>query len=107
MGLFRLIIDTPVKLGGAAYTEGSFLWVVNNIFFQYYSLLITIVCIIVFIVVSYATKQPDYAKIKGLTFSTLSAADRAENRASWNWKDVFLSVLLIALIIAIYTYFTG
>jgi SSS family solute:Na+ symporter len=107
MGLFRLIIDTPVKLGGAAYTEGSFLWVVNNIFFQYYSLLITIVCILVFIIVSYSTRQPDYSKINGLTFSTLSAEDRAENRASWNWKDVILSVLLVAIIIAIYTYFTG
>jgi SSS family solute:Na+ symporter len=107
MGLFRLIIDTPVKLSGVAYPEGSFLWIMNNIFFQYYSLLITIVCILVFIIVSYATRQPDYAKIKGLTFSTLSAEDRAENRASWNWKDVFLSVLLIALIIVIYTYFSG
>jgi Na+/proline symporter len=58
MGLFRLIVDTPVKLGGDAYTEGSFLWVVNNIFFQYYSLLITIVCILVFIIVSFATRPP-------------------------------------------------
>src|SRR6186997_886793 len=107
MGLFRLIVDTPVKLGGAAYTEGSFLWIVNNIFFQYYSLLITIVCILVFIIVSYATKQPDYAKIKGLTFSTLSAEDRAENRATWNWKDVILSVLLVLAILAVYIYFTG
>src|SRR6187402_3381370 len=107
MGLFRLIVDTPVKLGGAAYTEGSFLWIVNNIFFQYYSLLITIVCILVFIIVSYATRPPDYAKINGLTFSTLSAQDRLENRSSWNWKDVFFSVLMIVLIIAIYSYFTG
>jgi SSS family solute:Na+ symporter len=107
MGLFRLIVDTPVKLGGAAYTEGSFLWIVNNIFFQYYSLLITIVCILVFIIVSYATKQPDYAKISGLTFSTLSSEDRAAQRATWNWKDVVLSVLLVLAIIAIYTYFTG
>jgi SSS family solute:Na+ symporter len=72
MGLFRLAVDTPVKLMGNAYPEGSFLWIVNNIFFQYYSLLITIVCIIVFILVSYATPKPDYAKISGLTFSTLS-----------------------------------
>src|SRR6187549_627089 len=107
MGLFRLIVDTPVKLGGAAYTEGSFLWVVNNIFFQYYSLLITIVCIIVFLVVSYATKPPDYAKISGLTFSTLTPQDRLEKRASWNAKDVILSILLVVAIIAIYTYFTG
>jgi solute:Na+ symporter, SSS family len=107
MGLFRLIVDTPVKLGGAAYTEGSFLWVVNNIFFQYYSLLITVVCILVFIIVSYATKQPDYAKIGGLTYSTLTEQDRKEMRATWTIKDVLLSLLLIALIIAIYTYFTG
>jgi len=96
-----------VKLMGTTYTEGSFLWVVNNIFFQYYSLLITIVCIIVFLVVSYATKPPDYAKIGGLTFSTLSAEDRRETRASWNAKDVILSILLVATIIAIYVYFTG
>jgi SSS family solute:Na+ symporter len=107
MGLFRLIVDTPVKLGGDSYTEGSFLWVVNNIFFQYYSLLITIVCILVFIIVSYATRPPDYAKIHGLTFSTLSEQDRQENRLSWNWKDVVLSVLMIALIVAIYMFFTG
>jgi len=107
MGLFRLIVDTPVKRGGAAYTEGSFLWIVNNIFFQYYSLLITIVCILVFIIVSYATRPPDYVKISGLTFSTLSKQDRLENRASWNWKDVAFSILLVAAIIAIYTYFTG
>ena len=107
MGLVRLIIDTPVKLGGTPYEEGSFLWIMNNIFFQYYSLLITIVCIIVFLVVSYATKPPDYAKISGLTFSTLTPQDRLETRASWNAKDVILSILLIAAIIAIYMYFTG
>jgi len=107
MGLVRLIIDTPVKLGGTSYEEGSFLWIMNNIFFQYYSLLITIVCIIVFLVVSYATKPPDYGKISGLTFSTLTPRDRLENRASWNAKDVILSLLLIAAIVAIYMYFTG
>src|ERR1051325_4874615 len=73
MGLFRLAVDTPVKLMGTPYTQGSFLWVVNNIFFQYYSLLITLVCILVFIIVSHATEKPDYAKIGGLTYSTLTA----------------------------------
>jgi SSS family solute:Na+ symporter len=107
MGLFRLAVDTPVKLMGTTYTEGSFLWIVNNIFFQYYSLLITLVCIIVFIIVSYATKKPDYVKIGGLTFSTLTEEDRIATRSTWSAKDVVLSVLLVAIIIAIYVYFTG
>ena len=107
MGLFRLAVDTPVKLMGTTYEEGSFLWIVNNTFFQYYSLLITLVCIIVFLVVSYATRKPDYAKIEGLTYSTLTAEDKAASRASWNAKDVILSVLLVLLILAIYIYFKG
>ena len=107
MGLFRLAVDTPVKLMGTTYEEGSFFWIVNNIFFQYYSLLITIVCIIVFIVVSYATAKPDYSKIGGLTYSTLTEEDRRASRATWKTKDVVLSVLMIALILAIYIYFRG
>src|SRR3954468_17476478 len=107
MGVFRLIVDTPVKLSGVTYTEGSFLWVVNNIFFQYYSVLITLVCIAVFIIVSYATMQPDYAKINGLTFSTMSAEDKRASRASWTSADVIQAIVLVGLIITIYAYFTG
>ena len=108
MGVFRLAVDTPIKLNpGTAYTEGSFLWIVNNIFFQYYSLLITIVCIIVFLIVSYATPKPDYQKISGLTFSTRSEQDRLETRASWNATDVIASILLLAAIVGAYLYFTG
>jgi SSS family solute:Na+ symporter len=108
MGLFRLAVDTPVKLSSNfVYEKGSFLWIVNNIFFQYYSLLITLVCIVVFIVVSYMSKAPDYAKISGLTFSTLTEKDRKESRSTWSSKEVVFSVLLVAIIIAIYLYFTG
>ena len=107
MGVFRLIVDTPVKLSGKTYTEGSFLWVVNNIFFQYYSVLITLVCIATFLIVSYSTKQPDYAKISGLTFSTMTAEDKRASRATWTSADVIQAVVLVGLIIAIYVYFTG
>ena len=107
MGLFRLAVDTPVKLMGTSYAEGSFLWVVNNIFFQYYSLLITLVCIVVFVAVSFATRRPDYAQIKGLTFSTMTAEEKRATRNTWNNKDVVLSILMVLAIIAIYIYFRG
>ncbi|MGB5847957.1 MAG: sodium:solute symporter [Ignavibacteriaceae bacterium] len=108
MGLFRLAIDTPVKLiEGFSYDTGSFLWVINNIFFQYYSLLIFIVCIIVMIIVSYSTEAPNYDRISGLTFSTMTQEHRDESRSSWDAKDVIGSVLVLVLILAAYLYFTG
>jgi SSS family solute:Na+ symporter len=108
MGLFRLAVDTPVKLmDNFVYDQGSFLWVVNNIFFQYYSLLIFIVCAIVMVVVSYMTEEPSYDKISGLTYSTTSQGDRTVSRGSWNRIDVIASAIVLALILAAYLYFTG
>jgi SSS family solute:Na+ symporter len=74
IGLFRMVVDTPVTLGlpgfEHGYQEGSFLWIVNNIYFQYFSVLITIVSAIVMVIVSYATPKPDARKIAGLAFRT-------------------------------------
>lgn len=108
MGIVRLAIDTPVMLTeGFAYTEGSFLWVVNNTFFQYYSLLIFLVCAVVMLAVSYATEPPPPEKIRGLTFGTLSAEDRADTKASYTRWDVIASVAVVLLIVVAYLYFTG
>jgi len=108
MGLARLAIDTPVKLmKGFSYPEGSLLWIINNIFFQYYSILILVVCALVMIAVSYATEKPDYEKIRGLTYGTESDEDRAKSRASWSAIDVIFSCVVLAIIIAAYLYFRG
>ncbi len=108
LGLFRLAIDTPVKLiEGFKYSEGSLLWIINNIFFQYYSILILIVCAVVMVMVSYATTRPDYQKISGLTFGTITDKHRQESRSSWNAVDVIASVVVVAAILAAYLYFRG
>ena len=108
LGLFRLAVDTPVKMStGFSYTQGSFLWIVNNIFFQYYSLLIFVVCIIVMIGVSYLTEEPVYEKLEGLTFATTTSAHKEESRKSWDARDVIASVILCLIILGIYIYFSG
>jgi SSS family solute:Na+ symporter len=108
LGLFRLAVDTPVKLVEEfAYAEGSFLWIVSNTFFQYYSILILLVSAGVMYAVSYMTNVPDPVKINGLTYGTLSAEDRAASRASWNKWDVVASAAIVAAILAAYLYFTG
>jgi SSS family solute:Na+ symporter len=108
LGLGRLAIDTPVKLGGGFhYTEGSFLWVINNIFFQYYSLLIFVISLAVMFVVSYLTEAPAYEKISGLTYATATEDHRRESRASWKKTDVIFSALVLLLILCAYLYFVG
>jgi SSS family solute:Na+ symporter len=110
-GAFRMIVDTPVtmKLPGYenGYTQGSFLWIVNNINFQYFSVLITVVSGIVMVVMSYATAAPEYGRLKGLTFATATQEDKDVTRASWEKKDVFFSAFILACILGAYIYFSG
>jgi SSS family solute:Na+ symporter len=111
LGVFRMLVDTPVTLGlpgfEHGYAEGSFLWIVNHIYFQYFSVLITIVSAVVMVVVSYLTEVPDYDKIKGLTYGTITDEDRQQTRSSWNWVDVTASAAVLGAILGAYLYFRG
>jgi SSS family solute:Na+ symporter len=111
LGLFRMLVDTPVTLGLAGfkdgYPEGSFLWIVNNIYFQYFSVLITIVSAVVMVAVSHMTAEPDYSKLQSLTFETLTKEDRAHTRASWDWREVGASAVVLVCILGAYLYFRG
>jgi SSS family solute:Na+ symporter len=110
LGIFRMMVDTPVTLGVGGfngYSEGSFLWIVNNIYFQYFSVLITIVSAIVMVAVSYATAAPDMQKIQSLTFGTATDADRRKTRAGWGWKEVAASGVVLLCILGGYLYFRG
>lgn len=108
MGLFRLAIDTPVTLmEGYAYEEGSFFWIINNIFFQYYSLIIFLVSGLVMIGVSYATEPPSLAQITNLTLGGVTADQKAAVKESYTTVDILASALVLVLILAAYLYFTG
>jgi SSS family solute:Na+ symporter len=108
LGIFRLAVDTPVKLvEGFTYAKGSFLWIVHNIYFQYYSVFIFIVCVIVMVAVSWWTSVPSYERISGLTYGTLNEEHRRQSRGSWDRRDVIASVAVMLVILAAYLYFNG
>lgn len=108
LGVFRLAVDTPVKVHeGFAYAEGSLLWIVNKVYFQYFSLLIFLISSMVMVIVSYMTSEPDYGKISGLTYGTVTEQHREESRNSWSGLDVFASVAMLVAIVAAYLYFSG
>ncbi|MFA6563600.1 MAG: sodium:solute symporter [Verrucomicrobiia bacterium] len=108
LGVFRMLVDTPAMLiKDFHYPHGSLFWIINNINFQYFSILITLVSAVVMIVVSYATAAPDYAAIKSLTFGTATDQDRHQTRQSWGWQEFAGSVFVLAAILAGYLYFRG
>jgi SSS family solute:Na+ symporter len=58
------------------------------------------------VIVSLTTPKPDDIQIQGLTFATTVAEDKAASRASWNKTDVILSLIVVAIIVGIFIYFS-
>jgi SSS family solute:Na+ symporter len=74
--------------------------------FLYFCIYLFLFSIVVLVVVSMVTPAPTEEKVRGLTFSTTVAEDKASSRASWGKLDVVLSLIVIVIIIAIFAYFS-
>jgi SSS family solute:Na+ symporter len=77
-----------------------------NLNFLHFCIFLFLVCIVVLIGVSLLTPAPTYEKIKGLTYATTVAADKARSRASWNTRDVVLSVIVLVILALVLLYFS-
>ncbi len=74
--------------------------------FLYFCIYLFLFSIVVMVVVSLLTKKPDDEHIMGLTFATTVAADKAASRASWNKWDVILSLIVVAIVVTVFMYFS-
>ncbi len=74
--------------------------------FLYYSGVLLFVSVCIVVVLSHLTKAPDLAKIKGLTYGTLSAEDKQEIKDSWDKWDLVGTGVVMGLVLGMYLYFT-
>lgn len=100
LGMLRLAAElNKASLGGVFYWFAD----VNFLHFAIFLFLVSILCMIL---VSLATEPPGEEQIRGLTYATTVAEDRAASRASWNRLDVILSLVVVAVIVGILIYFS-
>jgi solute:Na+ symporter, SSS family len=74
--------------------------------FLYFCIILFLVSIAIMIAVSLLTEKPSEKQLNGLTFATTVAEDKAASRASWSTLDVVLSLIVIAIIVSIFLYFS-
>jgi solute:Na+ symporter, SSS family len=100
IGMLRIILELNREhLSGFLYSFAT-------INFLYFCILLFIFSVVWMVVVSLATEKPSEAQLRGLTFATTVAADKAASRASWNKWDVILSVFVLVFILAAFLYFS-
>jgi SSS family solute:Na+ symporter len=106
-GLFVAVIRLILELNKDVLDSGSFLHTIGTTNFLTFAAWFFLFCVTVCVVVSLLTKPPDADHIRGLTYSTLSPEQKAANRASYDWLDIVLSLLVIAIVAFVMISFTG
>ena len=100
IGISKLIFELTQKQLSGIFLEFA------TLNFLYFCIFLFAISIVIMIVVSLLTDKPNQEQIRGLTFATTVAEDKAASRASWTATDVILSLIVIAIIIAVFIYFS-
>lgn len=104
LGMLKLTIQTMSK-SGALGTEGL-LFQIGEYNGYYFSGVLFIFSVILVIVVSLMSPAPNEEQIAGLTYGSMTDAQRKETRESWNWIDVVATIGVLGLVVGVYIYFS-
>jgi SSS family solute:Na+ symporter len=97
---FQEEILSGESISGIAFTFAT-------INFAHMAIFMFIFSIFVCVGVSLLSARPDYARIKGLSFGTMTPDMKEEYQNSFNRADLILSMILIGLVVSVLLYFTG
>ena len=97
---FQEEITSGIEVSGIAFSFAT----VN---FAHMAIFMFIFSVFLCVGVSMASAVPDYARIEGLSFGTMTTKMKQEFRESFNTTDLVLSAILVGMVISILLYFTG
>jgi len=103
VGALRIVLE----LVKDSLDPDSFWYLLGDMNFLSFASWFFLFCIILIVVVSYATPAPSDEKLKNLTYATISDEERKKNKNSYNWKDIAISVIIIAIVAYVMIWFNG
>lgn len=106
-GLIVALVRIGLELASDSLDPNGFLHAIATMNFLSFAAWFFLFSVIVCVVASLVTPAPPPEKIQGLTYSTLSQDQIAQNRTSYNIWDIVFSVAVIAIVIFVMVSFTG
>ena len=97
--ILELVAD-QLDPNGFLYLLGT----VNYLIFGSYFFLLSV---LILIGVSLSTAAPNYEKVENLTFSTLSAKAKENNKNSYTHWDIFITVAVVMIVVGVMYFFNG
>lgn len=104
LGMSKLTIQ--VLFGADKIASPAFLAAIGDFNFLFFTGILFGVSIIIIVVRSLLTAPPPEEKIAGLTYATVSIRDKEDNRKSWDYWDIILTLVIFSMVTGMYIYFS-
>lgn len=101
LGMAKLVIQGV--FGAGKIENPAFLATIADFNFLYSSGVLFLISVATIIIASYTAAAPSPEQLRGLTFASI---DRKAIRDSWGQLEVVATVVILALVVAIYGYFS-
>lgn len=102
-GALRIVLELTTD----SLDPTGILYALGTMNFLAFSAWFFLFCIMVAIGVSLLSTVPSMEKIKNLTFQTISPEEKLKNKSSYNWKDIAVSILILAVVVWVMILFNG
>lgn len=96
-----------LELAKDSFTPGSLLHTLGDTNFLIFASWFFLFCIGLLVVVSLLTPAPSEAQVRNLTYATITPEERQRNKSSYNWKDIVVSAIIVAIVIGVMVTFNG
>ena len=106
-GLIAAAIRIILELIKNTLDTNGVLYYLGSMNFLSFSAWFFVLCVLLLIGVSLLSEKPNFAQLKNLTYSTITAEAKAESKATYNWKDVVVSIVIISIVISVMILFNG
>ena len=103
LGMLKLFIEAIVSFNDIRF---GLLRNIADFNFLYYSGILFLISVIIMIFTSIMTQKKEPEQTNGLSYDTLTEADKREIRESWNHWDIIGTIIVLGCVLGIYIYFS-
>lgn len=96
-----------LEISSASLQPGSFLHSLGTMNYLSFGAWFFLFCILVIVGVSLATAPPVAEKVINLTFGTVTAEEKKISRATFDWKDIAVSIFVVLVVVFVMIWFNG
>ncbi len=107
MGIVVAVLRIVLELVKDNLDPDGFLFKMGDMNFLSFGAWFFLFCLVFLTVVSLLTKAPDKEKIVNLTFGTITEEEKQNNKNSYNWVDIAISILIIIIVAGVMVFFNG